>query len=121
MQTGYSKMKPQKTALDKKQVRRIYKERVYHMILSFIMGICFLQLLCGTGINITRFITLNKQLHELRELNQDATQKNIQLKEQLKIYSSYSGIEELARNNLKMVGKDEILVLIRKQPASVNN
>jgi len=114
-------MKPKKTSLDKKQVRKIYKERIYHIILSFIMIMCFLQLMCGTGINITRFITLNKQIHELKELNQDAVKKNIQLKEQLKIYSSYSGIEELARNNLKMVGKDEILVLIRRQPASVNN
>lgn len=114
-------MKPQKTSLDKKHLRRIYKERVYHVFLSCIMGVCLLQLLCGTGINITRFITLNKQIHELRELNQDATQKNIQLREQLKIYSSYSGIEELARNNLKMVGKDEVLVLIKKQPATTSN
>jgi len=114
-------MKPKKTSIDKKQIRRIYKERVYHILLSFIMGICFLQLLCGTGINITRFITLNKQIHELRELNQEAATKNIQLREQLKIYSSYKGIEELARNNLKMVGKNEVLVLIRRQPASVDN
>jgi len=114
-------MKPKQTSLDKKQVRKIYKERIYHILLSFIMIMCLLQLMCGTGINITRFITLNKQIHELRDLNQDATKRNIQLKEQLKIYSSYRGIEELARNNLKMVGKDEILVLIRKQPASVSN
>ena len=114
-------MKPKKTSIDKKQIRRIYKERVYHILLSLIMGICFLQLLCGTGINITRFITLNKQIHELRELNQQAATKNIQLKEQLKIYSSYKGIEELARNNLKMVGKNEVLVLIRRQPTSVDN
>jgi cell division protein FtsB len=114
-------MQPKKTALDKKQVRKIYKERIYHIFLSFIMLVCFLQLICGTGINITRFVTLNKQIHELRELNQDATKKNIQLREQLKIYSSYSGIEELARNNLKMVGKDEVLVLIKKPPVSVNN
>jgi len=114
-------MKPKKPSIDKKQIRKIYKERVYHILLSFIMGICFLQLLCGTGINITRFITLNKQIHELRELNQEAATKNIQLREQLKIYSSYKGIEELARNNLKMVGKNEVLVLIRRQPASVDN
>lgn len=114
-------MKPKRSSLDKKQLRKIYKERVYHVLLSFIMAICFLQLIYGTGINIARFITLNKQIHELRELNQAANEKNIQLKEQLKIYSSYSGIEELARNNLKMVGKDEVLVLIKKAPASASN
>lgn len=103
-----------RTSIDKAHLRKIYKERVYHILLSFVLVICLLQLLCGTGINITKFITLNKQIHELRELNRDADKKNIQLKEQLRIYSSYSGIEELARNNLKMVGKDEVLVLIKK-------
>ncbi len=114
-------MKPKPSVIDKKQVRRIYKERVYHIVLSFIMVIVLLQLLCGTGLNITKFITLNKQIRELRVLNQDANKKNIQLKEQLKIYSSYSGLEELARNNLKMVGEDEVLVLIRKLPTKVGN
>lgn len=114
-------MPEKRTTLDKKQLRKIYKERVYHLLLSFIMTICIIQLLCGTGINITRYITLNKQINELRELNQNATKKNIQLREQFKIYSSYTGIEELARNNLKMVGKDEVLVLVRKQPVSANN
>lgn len=105
-----------KTSLDKKQVRKIYKERVYHFLLSFIIGICLLQFLWSACLNVTRFITLNKQINQLKELKQGAIERNIQLKEQLKIYSSYSGIEELARNNLKMVGKDEVLVLIRKQP-----
>lgn len=108
-------MPQKKTSLDKKHLRRIYKERVYHVLLLFVMSICLLQLLWGTGLNLTRFITLNRQIHELRELNQTATYRNIQLKEQLKIYSSYKGIEELARNNLKMVGKDEVLVLVRKE------
>jgi len=107
-------VKPKKPAIDKEQMRKVYKERVYHLLLSGLMCLCILHLVCGTGINITRFVTLNKQIGELKELNQSAAKKNIQLKEQLKIYSSYSGIEELARNNLKMVGKDEVLVLVKK-------
>jgi cell division protein FtsB len=103
-----------RTSIDKTHLRKIYRERVYHILLSFFLLIALLQLLCGTGMNITKFITLNKQIHELRQLNREADMKNIQLKEQFRIYSSYSGIEELARNNLKMVGKDEVLVLIKK-------
>jgi len=107
-------IKPQKPAIDKEQMRKVYKDRMYHLLLSCLMCLCIFHLICGTGINITRFVTLNKQIGELKELNQNATKKNIQLKEQYKIYSSYRGIEELARNNLKMVGKDEVLVLVKK-------
>jgi cell division protein FtsB len=36
--------------------------------------------------------------------------ENRQLAERIRIYSAPAGIEELARNNLEMVGEDEILV-----------
>lgn len=107
---------PQKrTSLDKNQLRKIYKERVYYILLSAVLIVCLLQLLFSTGMNVTRFVSLNKQIHELKDLNAEANQRNLELKEQLKIYSSYSGIEELARNNLKMVGKDEVLVLVKNK------
>lgn len=107
-------MPEKRKSLDKKHLRRIYKERVYYILLFAVMCLCLFMLLRGTGTNIIRLISLNRQINELNELNKNALQKNYQLKEELKIYSSYSGIEELARNNLKMVGKDEVLVLIRK-------
>lgn len=108
---------PQKRkTLDKTHLRRIYKERVYHALLSVIILIAIAQVFTSIGINAIKLASLNNQINELRELNAGATEKNIQLKEQLRIYSSYKGIEELARNNLKMVGKDEVLVLIRKSP-----
>jgi cell division protein FtsB len=115
-------MQPKKrTSLDKTQLRKLYKDRVYHILLACVFIVVLFQLLYGTGMNITRFITLNKQIKELRDLNRLADKKNIQLKEQLRIYSSYSGIEELARNNLKMVGKDEVLILVKNKPEPVSN
>lgn len=40
----------------------------------------------------------------------DSMHENQHLKDRIRIYSAPAGIEELARNNLEMVGKDEILV-----------
>jgi len=107
-------MPEKKKSIDKKQVRKVYKERVYYFLLFLVMCVCLFQLLLGTGLNVTRLIALDRQSGQLKELNKNASFRNLQLKEELKTYSSYSGIEELARNNLKMVGKDEVLVLIRK-------
>ena len=98
----------------KKQLRKIYKKRVYYFLLALVLFICLLQFLCGSLFNFTRYIVLNGQIDKLEQLNRSALEKNKQLKNQLKVYSSYKGIEELARNNLRMVGKDEVLVLIKK-------
>lgn len=46
------------------------------------------------------------------QYHHQAIQDNQLLKNQIAIYSSPAGIEELARNNLQMVGQDEILVRI---------
>ena len=98
----------------KKQLRKLFKQRTYYFFLTIIISICLLQFLWGFLYNFTRYIVLNGQINTLKELNKNAVEKNKQLKTQLKVYSSYKGIEELARNNLKMVGKNEVLVLIKK-------
>ncbi|OGI02626.1 MAG: hypothetical protein A2Y25_03030 [Candidatus Melainabacteria bacterium GWF2_37_15] len=99
----------------KLQMRKIYKRRVYYFFLALILFVCLLQFLCGSLYNFTRYIVLNNQINTLQQLNESAQKKNQQLKTQLKVYSSYKGIEELARNNLKLVGKDEVLVLIKNR------
>jgi len=99
----------------KKQLRRIYKKRVYYFGIAIILCVCIMQFFYSSLYNFTRYIVLNNQENRLQELKQSALRKNKQLKNQLVVYSSYKGIEELARNNLKMVGKDEVLVLIKEQ------
>ncbi len=99
----------------KKQLRRIYKKRVYYFCIAVILCVCLVQFLYSSLYNFTKYIVLNRQENRLEELNSMAIRKNEQLKNQLEVYSSCKGIEELARNNLKMVGKDEVLVLIREQ------
>lgn len=102
----------------KKQLRNTYRKRVYYFILAVVLSVCLLQFLYGSLYNFTRYIVLNKQIDKLEKLNKHSIKKNKELKSQLKIYTTYKGIEELARNNLKMVGKDEVLVLIKNNRPS---
>lgn len=99
----------------KKHLRKIYKKRVYYFFIAVTLCVCLIQFLYASLFNFTRHIVLNKQATRLAELNRTALKKNKQLKNQLEVYSSYKGIEELARNNLKMVGTNEVLVLIKEQ------
>ncbi len=105
----------------KKQLRKTYRKRVYYLFLTLVLSLCMLQFLYGSLYNFTRYVVLNRQIDKLEVLNKESIEKNKKLKNQLKVYSSNKGIEELARNNLKMVGKDEVLVLIKNNPASKGN
>ena len=50
----------------------------------------------------------------MKALNQQAYMENQRLKEELDDFSSMKSLEAIARNNLKMAGKDEVLVIINK-------
>lgn len=50
----------------------------------------------------------------MKALNQQAYLENQKLKEELDDFSSMKSLEAIARNNLKMAGKDEVLVIINK-------
>ncbi len=105
-----------KSVKSKKELRKIYKKRAYYFILAFVLVVCLLQFTVGSLYNVTRYIVLTGQLNNLKEINEKSVEKNKTLRNQLKVYSSTKGIEELARNNLKMVGQDEVLVLIKNNP-----
>ena len=103
-----------KTANSKKQLRRAYQKRAYYFCVTIALSVLIIQFSLSFFYNLTKYFVLNNQINQLTLLNNDAVEKNKQLKTQLKVYSSYKGIEELARNNLKLVGKDEVLVLLKK-------
>jgi signal transduction histidine kinase len=65
-------------------------------------------------IRLSKLVKSLEQLNKLEKLNIIANDENNQLREQLKNYTSSKGIEALARDNLKMVGKDEVLVVIKQ-------
>jgi cell division protein FtsB len=90
--------------------------RIYYLLLSVILIICLIQGIRGLCLNVAKFITLNKKLEKLHEINISAKIQNRELKSEIKNYTSPKGIESLARDNLNMVGKNEVLVLIKNQP-----
>lgn len=71
--------------------------------------------------NITKSISYHGKIKKMKVLNQQAYMENQKLKEELEDFSSLKSLEAIARNNLKMAGKDEVLVIINKpqpQPAA---
>jgi len=89
-------------------------KRIHYMLITLVLVILLLQIARGMYLNVIQYVVLKRQLNKLEYINQQAKEKNLELKKQLKDYTSKKGIEALARDNLQMVGKDEILVILKK-------
>ena len=50
--------------------------------------------------------------NQLKKIRDDAEAKNKKLKREIKEFSSTASLEAIARNNLKMAGEDEVLIII---------
>ena len=56
----------------------------------------------------------------MTKIRDAAEAQNQDLKQDIKLFSSMSSLEGIARNNLKMAGEDEVLILINpNQPQTV--
>lgn len=62
--------------------------------------------------NISKTISYRAKISTLTKIRDSAENQNQELKQDIKLFSSTQSLEGIARNNLKMAGEDEVLVLI---------
>lgn len=97
-----------------KNNKRKNKIRFYYSFLTIVLLICLVQIGIGAFNNIMKSISYHGKIKKMKALNQQAYMENQRLKGELEDFSSNKGLEAIARNNLKMAGKDEVLVIINK-------
>ncbi len=85
-----------------------------YSILTIVLLICIIELTVSAVQNISKNITFSSKIKGLETKRNEELNKNKQLKSDLKNYNSEKILESIARNNLKMAGKDEILVIVNK-------
>ncbi len=103
------------TLIDKtksKNKQRKTKIRVYYSLLTIVLLICLAQIGFSAILNITKTISYQTKISTMQKTKHLAAKKNKRLKEEIKNFSSASSLESIARNNLKMAGEDEVLVII---------
>ncbi len=101
--------------------KNIKKKKEFKMRYSFLTIIllgCLVHVGVSAFYNISKTINYQGKIHKMDQLKQKATQDNIKLKEELDNFSSLKSLEAIARNNLKMAGEDEVLVIINKKAAA---
>lgn len=103
------------TLIDKTKVKnkqRKNKIRVYYSLLTIVLLICLAQIGFSAILNISKTISYQTKINTMKKTKDQAESRNIKLKQEIKNFSSASSLEAIARNNLKMAGEDEVLVII---------
>ena len=62
--------------------------------------------------NVSKVISYNSKIVQITKTRDAAQALNEQLRDNIKNFSNVSGLEAIARNNLKMSSDDEVLVII---------
>lgn len=83
-----------------------------YSFLTIILIFCLLQVIRSAFINISKVISYNAKIVQITKTRDAARNLNEQLKDNINNFSNVSGIEAIARNNLKMSSEDEVLVII---------
>ena len=97
-----------------KNIKRKNNIRFYYSFLTILLLVCLVHIGVSAFQNITKSISYHGKIKKMKALNQQAYMENQRLKEELDDFSSMKSLEAIARNNLKMAGKDEVLVIINK-------
>lgn len=100
------------------KARKNRKEKhTFYSMLTFVLIICLIQAIRGAFLNVENYFSLNKKIAKLEQIKATSTEENQDLKEKIAEFKSMKGIEDVARNELKMAGKNEVLVLIKENSA----
>lgn len=103
------------TLIDKtktKNKQRKTKIRVYYSLLTIVLLVCLAQIGFSAILNISKTISYQTKINTMKKTKYQAKKRNEKLKQEIKNFSTASSLESIARNNLKMAGEDEVLVII---------
>ena len=86
----------------------------YYSFLTLVLLFCLIQIGFGAILNISKTIAYRAKILTLTKIRDAAEEKNENLKSDIKLFSATSSLEGIARNNLKMAGDKEVLVIINQ-------
>lgn len=92
------------------------KKNIYYSFLTLVLLFCLVQVGFGAILNISKTISYKTKINTLEKVRDEAEARNRDLKDDIKQFSTASSLEGIARNNLKMAGEDEVLVIINNEP-----
>ncbi|MBQ9244802.1 septum formation initiator family protein [bacterium] len=90
------------------------KKKIKYSLLTFVLIICIIELSVSAFNNINKNINFVSKIKGLENKRNEELDKNKQLKSDLENFNSEATLEAIARNNLKMAGKNEVLIIMNE-------
>ena len=112
-QSGKDNKKQRKERKKRKKLDR--KTGFYYSFFTIVLIFCLIQIGYGAILNIGKIISYQGKMVTLEKLLKKTQAQNQDLKMEKKVVTSDNSLEGIARNNLKMAGEDEILIIINKK------
>lgn len=103
-----------KQKVQKSQKSKSTKVRFYHSFLTIVLILCVFQISYSALLNISKIVMYHSKIIKSRQLLSSAQKRNDRLKKDVEDFSSMRKVESIARNNLKMAAKNEVLVIINE-------
>ena len=101
--------------IKKKSIKQRHHTQFYYSFLTIILLICLVQMSISALLNITKVVAYHSKISTLESKQIAAEARNAELKKDIKNFSTTATMESIARNNLKMAGQDEVLIIINKK------
>lgn len=96
------------------------KQAVAYSALTLVLMIFIIQSGYGMIVNVIKNIVIYTKLQKVNKEHKEAVRINKTLKFELNSFNSSKSLESIARNNLKMSGPDEILLIINVEDLEEN-
>ena len=104
--------KEERKAKDKSKQKSTASKGFYYSFLTVILFLCLIQIAISAILNVSKVVSYNAKIVQITKTRDAAKALNEQLKDNINNFSNATGLEAIARNNLKMSSDDEVLVII---------
>lgn len=110
-------------AVKSKKKSKSHKRKIgfYYSFLTIVLLFCLVQVGFGAILNVSKIISYKAKINTMEKVRDAAEYRNKELKDDIKQFSRTSSLEEIARNNLKMAGEKEVLVIINNNNQEVQD
>ena len=115
MTPEHSDIEVNNESLKRKRKKISRKTGFYYSFLTIVLVFRLIQIGYGAILNITKLISYQGKKVTLEKALKNAQIRNQDLKSEKKVITSDNSLEGIARNNLKMAGEDEVLIIINKK------